>query len=847
MKRIYLVLIIILGIGMSGNLLMATDYYSKSAGLFTTFATWGTNTDGTGTAPSNFNAGTNIYHIVNRVTFTHTNNFNLNALQTVVIGDGITPINITISGGGIISNATVDVMNTATLTLSKVGGIATFGNLAASSTVIYNASGATVLPLNYGNLTINLNAIMNSQIYVYGNLNINAGQTLSLNGNTLNLDATITGTGRITSTNTSGINFTGAQVASVGTLNFTGVSPVINFIDITFGNTTAYFSLGTDLTISGGYLGQNSGGIDLNGHTLTMDPTSDTRFPYSETDGFIRGSTSSSFIINGSIDISGFGQSALFMDQTSSVTRSLKVLTLNSATAFMTVGNDLEITDSVSVLDGFIDLNNFLTLKSTNALKGRISRIGGTATVTGNLKVETFAKSGATGWTVTGPSGVSGLSVSNWDAAGIPMTCVGCGNDPSTDYGFVSIQGYDEPGSGGSEYFELTSVSPLVEGVGYWLYLGDGFTNTNDIKWLTSGSVVTGPVSVSLTHSAGGTTPGSNLVSNPYASPISWATVLAASSNLNDAIYVYNPDLEATTQYVGGVASPGGATGITNTIPMGQGFYVEATANTTLNFTEAAKINANTGSNPLLKSASTIGTVFRLKVQGAGGESDETALRFHSNATTHFDGKLDAHKIFVTPGYAGFPGPYSLYTTISTKSLNEDYSINSLPLIQSPNTVIPVLVKVKATAQYTISPLEIENLPANACVILKDKLLNINHDLRNSSYVCTIADTTSAPRFELTICYDNTTATAVNSLNSTDNSVIIGQNGDGAFVKTAFEKDTHSVISAYNVMGQQIIENKEIEGTNNLVFLDFKGIHNQIVIIKVTTDKAQTTKKVFID
>ncbi len=848
MKKIYLVLILISGIAFC-NSLEATNYYSKSAGLFTTFATWGTNTDGSGTAPTNFNLGVNTYYIVNRATFNHVVNFNLNGSQTVVIGDGINPINLTISSGGIISNATVDVAASATLTIQKVTPcISTFGNLNVGSTVVYNASGVSVLPLNYGNVTINQNAVLSSQIYIYGNLNIASGATLDLNGLNLNLDAKVLGTGQILSNSSSGIYFTGAQTGNIGTLFFSGASPQVKFLDITFGNPSAYFKLGNDLTITGGYLGQNSGGIDLNGHSLTVDAASDVSFPAVETDGVITGSASSSLFLNGTVN----GNNLLYMDQTSSATRTLKSLGINSSAIFLTVGNDVEITDSLSVPEGNLDLNDFTTLKSTNTLKGRVARIIG-GSITGNLKVETFAKGGSTGWTVMAPAGISGLTVSSWDAAGIPMTCVGCINDPSTAYGFVSIDSYNEAGSGGSEYVELTSVSPLTEGKGYWTYLGDGFTTTNDLVWTTTGAIVTGNVPVTVTKNAGSANPGSNLVGNPYACPISWAKVLAASSGLNNAIYVFNPDLDATTQYVGGVASPGGTTGITDIIPMGQGFYIDATSNTTVNFTENAKVSNNTSSNPLLKTSNTstidIGTVFRLKVDGFNGESDETVIRFHSNATTAFDGKWDARKFFQTPGYAGFPGPYSAYTTISTKSLNQDYSINSLPPVQSPsNTVIPVLVKVPATGQYTISPLETANLPAGSCIILKDKLLGINHDLRTGPYICTIADTTSTPRFELTVCSENVAPTGVNSVTAADNSVIISQTAEGgAFVKTAFQKDMRSVISAYNVMGQKIMDDKEISGTSNLVFLDFKDTHNQIVIIRVTTDKAQTTKKVYVN
>ena len=43
----------------------ATDYYSKSTGNLNLTATWGTNTDGSGTAPSNFTTAGNVFYIRN--------------------------------------------------------------------------------------------------------------------------------------------------------------------------------------------------------------------------------------------------------------------------------------------------------------------------------------------------------------------------------------------------------------------------------------------------------------------------------------------------------------------------------------------------------------------------------------------------------------------------------------------------------------------------------------------------------------------------------------------------------------------------------------------------------------
>ena len=45
----------------------------------------------------------------------------------------------------------------------------------------------------------------------------------------------------------------------------------------------------------------------------------------------------------------------------------------------------------------------------------------------------------------------------------------------------------------------------------------------------------------------------------------------------------------------------------------------------------------------------------------------------------------------------------------------------------------------------------------------------------------------------------------------------------------------------------KVLNDQEIEGTENLVYIDLKEMHNQILIIKVSNDKGQTTKKVFVN
>lgn len=836
MKKIYTLFIaLFIGVFVLNTKLLAFTYYSLAAGALNNLSTWGMNPDGSGTHPTSFtDVVAHMFIISNRATATHSVTWNLNSNQTVVVGNGVNPINVTISGGlGKISTAKIQVASSGTLTLSKNGALpsSNFIILDNTSTVAYNAVGTqTIVDAGYGNLTIASTAsLVTDGVFVNSILTINNGKTLDIKGHTFEIDGSIAAsTGELITDNTSVLNIISSILGNIGTLRINGASPIINQLALGFIDPSGYVTLGNNLTIQGtsSYFFQQSGGIDLNGKTITIDPTSDANFPATNTDGAIRGSSTSSFLINGTIGVNG-GGSAIFMDQTSSATKSLKVLSINNAGAALTIGNNLNIIDSLSVLAGSVDLGGFVTLKSTAAQKARLSRVGGT--ITGNMNVETYIPGGSAGWNTIGPAGVSGLTVSNWDggsgsATGFAMTCSGCINDGNSAGGhFVSIQS-DPAGNG--VYTELTSASPLSPGTGYWAYIGNSLTTAIDIIQTTSGSAVTGNV-----------TSGTGFISNPYASPLSFTSLQISNPGLT-SLDVYDPNSATYKSYNGGIPS--------DFIPMGQGFY--ANAITTLTFHESNKTTSN---NSMLKSSSanstSIGSVFQLKIDGWYGDYDNTYVRFHNDATPAFDDLLDAYKRYATPGYLGYPGPYHQYTSIATVNTNQDYAINSLPYATTLDAVIPVIAKASATGQYTISPVDIQNLPPAACVILKDKLLNINHDLRTGSYVFNMSDTTSTPRFELTICADQN-VTSIKQLTTNSNNVIIGQDGaSGVFVKTNYDKNTKSVISAYNIMGQKIITDKEIEGSENLVYLDFKDLHNQIVIIKVSNDKGQTTKKVYLN
>ena len=849
MKRIYSLGLSLMFLSfISIDNLHATDYYLKSTGAITTASSWNTAPNGSGSNAASFAGSGNVWHFTNRASGSLLALFGAPSGATVVIESGF---NLSVSGlNGQISSL-IDVASGGTLTIGN-SKTYPFNLVDAASTVIYNSSSAPVVPVGggYGNLTIAASTNVSGtggNIDVNGLLTINSGITFTMTGsNSLNLYGTsgcIAGTGSISIDNTSGISFFGGNGGNNGTLNLANGGQTLNTLYCQFLAGTDYVTLGTDVTVSGSsslFL-QLSGGVDLNGKTLTMDATSDASFPASSTDGELRVTGNSVISINGTIG--GNGGSSVFFNSTNNT---MKSFTVNSSGQTLQIGSTLNITDNLDVMDGTVDVNGMVILVASSSRTARLGPIGATGSITGNLTAQTFHQAGLTDWTNLGANGVSGVQVGNWDGQ-IPITCVGCNFAPSSLGGFASVQGWDESTS---TYIQpMNNTDPLTPGIGYWVYLGTGLSITNPQTWSFTGPVVQGFTSVPITAAGTGTDLGFNLLSNPYASPISWSNLLnvvsggANGANLaNGILHIYNPN--------GGQGDWNGITGtngVNDVIPAGQGFFVENAFGATFDFDESAKVSSNTSANPLLRAAGKQSNInaqfFKLKLEGFNGEKDETAVCLVSDAKFTKD-KYDARKIFESPGYIGYNGPYSDYTTISTKDAQgKDYAIQAIPET-GLRSILPLLVKVTASGSFTISAREFDNY--GSCIVIRDRYNNSYHDLKVAPYVVALSDTTTTPRFELIICESGGGGVVSVKELSQENAVQISKDANGVFVKTAFEKDTKATISVFNVIGQQVCEDVQVEGTTTNTRLNI-DVTNQVLIIKVTTDTESYTKKVIIN
>jgi hypothetical protein len=726
-------------------------YYYNGTGPLDVLTSWGTNTNGTGANPANFTANGQTFFLIN------TTSANLNNMvgsswtvggtsSRLVIGTGTVAINVTIPATHTLfttGTATLGVSNLATLILQNT--VYPLSNLSYStgSTIDYaQASGTISIPA-----TSHFNVICSGggvrqpggSMAINGNLAINSSNLLMNNSSlvTLTLTGTVSGGGQILTGN-SGLNIGGS--GALGTLTFGAGATILTVRNLTVNRTGAgSLTLGSNLTVSNTYIHSN-GQISLNNNHLTLN--GNITNPTSATNGALVGTTASSLTIGGAGSITN----SLFFSQSSAATRSIRDITLNRNAANLTFGNAIEAWGSITPTVGTLNTGGNLTLKADATNKGRIGMLGGSGTLSGNVTVEVFKPSGATGWVNLCSGGVNGNNMAAWNSV-FAITCSVCPD--GWDVGganFTSVYEYDETTISGnaadpSHYIEL-GVAPASKAIdsktGYWVYLGDGFQSTNAITIPLTGAVNTknssGNINLTLTGGVS-TENGWNLVANPFPSPIVANQI--TGSNFNTATMIgYDPDTDSNIPFTGAAI-----------IPAGQAFMVQATSSSGANLSPDESWKSATANNTSILRSSSAGNYFY----------DDFLIDVTSNIVPRnfFTQAYFAFGNSFTNGYdigecPSFPGQLSTTPRLYAKFGSMNLLRTGLPALTG-TVSIPLILETGYTGVYSFNPVNLNKLPAGACVTLRDVINNVSHNLRSGAYTVNVNSNATTPQFELII------------------------------------------------------------------------------------------------
>ena len=297
-------------------------YYFSGAGVMNNVSNWGTNSDGTGTNPSDLTSNNITYYVLHNGTTTPITNaaWTLGSGSKIIVGDGTNATNFTVAH---LITGTVDVANNATMTITNTTA-PTLGTLNSGSTIVYNGSaGQSAQATTFGNLKINNTSGVTAAgtISVSGDLTLTAGAftpsaSLNLAGNLIDNGGTFThNNGTVTFTGSSSaingtdnsetfynliVNKTAGQTLSTGgsmatitvdndfteTLgNFTAPATmtITGNTVLTAGTFTApsgTLSLAGNLTDNGGTFTHNSGTVTFTGNSSAVNGTDNSETFY---------------------------------------------------------------------------------------------------------------------------------------------------------------------------------------------------------------------------------------------------------------------------------------------------------------------------------------------------------------------------------------------------------------------------------------------------------------------------------------------------------------------------------------------------------------------------------------
>lgn len=651
-------------------------YYSKSIGNLDETATWGLNTDGTGTSPSNFTADGIIYEIRNRATSTIGANWTVSGSSSKIVvesGDFTIPAGFAVTG-------TIDVNAGAELTIENTTQ-PTLGSIAIGSTIQYNNIAITIPQTTYSNLTLSgtgTKTFAGNTTTVAGNLLID---NTTLNAPSSSPFATISLSGNLTYqgtvTNPADANSITLETNGVaaGTQTITANGNTVRFFRIQSitANTILMSSTGGSSNIvvgnsaSGGITLTNGSVLNLNGNDLTFLSGGGANLNLGTSGSISGGATTDLTFARG-------GSSSLGTLRMTSGANSVRSLTLNhsgSSNTTLTLGNAIEVTEELNITAGSLISNGNLTLKSTSAASTARINGGTNSSITGNVNFERnlpWAGAGNNGFRFTTHSLRTAPVINTISGLPVATNTLILFNEANNNYEGISNR---------------AGTWPVAAGYGVWTNAANTLTYVGEPQLNT-----VGPISLPRTNQ------GWHYLGNPFPSVLDWDAV--SRTQVDNAIYVWEKDNTGEGNgvwgsYVNGVTANNGS----RYIAPGQGFAVRSQAGSPeITFPAAAR---STAANPAYyRQANVQGDLLRVRITKASNQfSLETVIRFRDQATASFDGTYDAQ--FVSDFSNASP---DLYTT---DAQGEKYSINSMAPLGTQPVLVPLQLETFGAGNYSFT------------------------------------------------------------------------------------------------------------------------------------------------
>ena len=481
--------------------------------------------------------------------------------------------------------------------------------------------------------------------------------------------------------------------------------------------------------------------------------------------------------------------------------------------------------DDGELVDGDITIQTGATLTMTDS--GHLRQLSGDFTLQGtiiiNSESELLINSSATVTSANGTIIMRRYLDHEWHLIASPVTdqdidafvtneVIASGTGDNR--GFAT---YDTPNNAWTFYQNGASgTGNFVSGKGYSIKLA---TLDSDIEF--TGKFVAIDKTIALTR--GSTDNRSyNLIGNPYSAHINSGAILdrSVSALVDKTIYLWDSE---NSQYITKVAND------TYSVAPGQSFFVRA-ANT-------GNLVINRGDQKVRGSDNFLRTDPRPEIHitlSNGLLSRQAKIYYNDATTTSFDNGYDG------PRFMAGDNSFALYTHLVSDSEGVDMAIQSLPLDNYENMVIPIGINAVSGSDITLDVSTID-FPEGINIYLEDKVNNSFTLLdANSNFMTTLdSDLNGIGRF-----YLHTTSEVLSSDDFLNNNISIYISSRENLRIVGIHNGT-AEIQLYNILGKEVFSTAfEGTGMNDIQLTNMK---EGIYIINLTTDKGTINKKVIIN
>lgn len=465
-----------------------------------------------------------------------------------------------------------------------------------------------------------------------------------------------------------------------------------------------------------------------------------------------------------------------------------------------------------------ISAGEILTINSSNALT-----INGQLTVTGTFIMNSGSSLLTKGVVLGNITYHRNLETSNWYLVSSPVNGQDIDDfvadeDLQLNLPSIAFGNYNTNNDSWSYYQNGTdNTNTFNSGQGYSVNL-DG--SSGDISF--TGTINTFDTSIALSTSGNGF----NLIGNPYPSYLNSTSLLTTNTSalLTETIWIWNQAFSTYETIV---------TADNFQLAPGQGFFIQSNGNSgNVQIKESFQNHQST--DTFYKSTTTRPEIYLMLTDGTN--EVRSKIYYIDETTTGFDNGFDG------PIFGGIENSFSIYSHAVGNGQGKNLSIQSLPINNYENMIVPVGIHADSGTEITISASSI-NIPVGINIYLEDKNDNSFTLLNDVLSFTTILSNNlnGIGRF-----YIHTTSATLNT-NSSDFDIetVSIYNYNKNYIRIVGIHNEKAKLRIYNMLGKLVMDTSfQGNGMNDLLLPNLStGIYG----IQLYTAKGKINKKIIIE